>query len=291
MQDYDGIIDIQSKEYPGLLKQISDPPEKFYYRGRWDPALFDYCLAVVGTRQITRYGKQATDAIVMPVAASGVTIVSGFMYGVDARAHTAALNGGGRTIAVMPCGIDHILPVYQKELYHNIIDTGGLIISEYKPGIRVRSGMFVKRNRIVSGLSQGTLVVEGAKKSGTMITANLTLDYNRYLFAVPGPVGAFYSEGPNFLIKHGAYAVTGSEDIMNMFDLSFRENNKYDIVLSEEEEIIVRHLSAGPLEIDELARSLRWDISLLNGCLSLMEIKGLVEVDEGKYHTKESILC
>ena len=289
MKEYDGKVDLNSEEYPGLLKEINDPPKQLYYRGKWDPDLFEYCLAVVGTRRITRYGRNMTDLIVSDVANAGITVVSGFMYGVDAYAHAAAINGGGKTIAVMPCGIDTILPVYQKELYLKIIKTGGLIVSEYNPGVRVRNGMFVKRNRIVAGLSQATLVVEGAKKSGTMITAALTLDYNRFLFAVPGHATSTYSQGPNFLIKQGAYTACCANDILETYELSLsqkrthiNQQNKF----STTEQKIIEQLKCEPLEIDEISRRTKLSSSETAGTVSMLQLNGVVEEDRGKLFIK-----
>lgn len=284
---YDGIVDIESKEYPILLKEINKPPERLYYRGKWNPELFKNCLAVVGARRMTRYGRNATDIIVSEIANVGVTIVSGFMYGVDAKAHEAALNAGGKTIAVMPCGIDYITPPYQKALYYRIIDNGGLIVSEYEPGKRPSPGMFVARNRIVAGLSQSTLVIEGTKKSGTMITAGLAMDYYRNLFAVPGPITSTLSEGPNHLIFHGAYPARSADDILHSYDLSSSKSSqisKNNQVYSKIEQLVLEELNKEPLEIDELARNLQLNPSESGGCISLLQVKGLIEEENGKFY-------
>lgn len=290
---YDGIVDINSVEYPQLLKETADAPLRLYFRGKWNPELFDYCLAVVGTRKISRYGRCCTQSLVEDISRAGVTIVSGFMYGVDAAAHKAALDAGGKTIAVMPCGIDYITPHYQTELYQRILDNDGLIISEYEPGRKTCNGYFVARNRIVAGLSQATLVVEGAKKSGTMITAGLTIDYDRYLFAVPGPINALYSQGPNYLIQQGAYLASSSRAILQMYDLSMNEykTNKKKIELPKEEQLIMGELHKEALEIDELSRRLAMFPAQLAAFISILQIKGLIEEENGRFYVSQSKIC
>src|SRR3989344_5079370 len=179
------VITKEDSKFPELLKQIPDAPKQLYYKGEWNEDLFDNCLAVVGSRRMTQYGKRVTEQIVGEVAGAGVTIVSGFMYGVDATAHKAALAFGGKTIAVMPCGIERIHPEHQKDLYEKILGTGpakspdgdrgasGLVVSEWNGDSMPQLWTYPRRNRIVAGLSKATLVVEAGLDSGSLNTAEL----------------------------------------------------------------------------------------------------------------------
>ena len=151
-------MDIKNKKYPGLLGKIPDSPKKLYYKGGWNQSIFENCLAVVGSRRMTSYGKLACQKIVQEIASSGITVVSGFMYGIDATAHRAALEGGGRTIAVMPCGVNIIHPAYQEKLYNDILEKQGLIISEFEKDFPPANWTYPKRNRIVAGLSRAVLI-------------------------------------------------------------------------------------------------------------------------------------
>ena len=168
-------IENGNPEYPPLLKAIAQAPKELYYRGNWSACLFEECLAVVGSRKMTTYGRQVTEKLVSEIASAGITIVSGFMYGIDATAHKAALEAGGRTIAVMPCGIDLIHPEYQEDLYKEILENNGLIISEFPGLFPPALWTYPRRNRIVAGLSRATMVVEAGEKSGALITAGLII--------------------------------------------------------------------------------------------------------------------
>ncbi|MCK5199756.1 MAG: DNA-processing protein DprA, partial [Spirochaetales bacterium] len=180
-------IDITSDEYPYLLRQIKDPPPKLYFRGNWDPDIFKETLSVVGSRRMTRYGEIITHSLVSAIASKEITIVSGFMYGIDAQAHNAALESGGRTIAVMPCGIEKIHPEYQSDLHERILNNNGLVVSEYTGDAPPALWTYPRRNRIIAGLSPLLLVVEAGIKSGALITAKIAAKYNKKIFAVPGP--------------------------------------------------------------------------------------------------------
>lgn len=279
-------ITIEQKEYPKLLKEMGkDAPKQLYYRGKWNPELFDRCLAVVGARRMTGYGKRVAEQMVGDVARAGVTIISGFMYGVDAAAHEAALRSGGRTIAVMPCGIDRVHPEHQKELHASIIDHGGLVLSEF-PGTMLPSNWtYPKRNRIVAGLSQAVLVVEAGKKSGSLITAGYAKKYNRKLFAVPGPITNELSQGTNQLLREGAELASSAKEILDffcvapsLFGKSVHQGRK------GLETNITRELKRESLEIDILARNLGVPVAELGTALSLLQLTGAVSLERGKYY-------
>ena len=220
------IITIDDKRYPKLLKKIGNSaPKQLYYKGNWDESIFKNCLAVVGSRRMTTYGKQVVEKITGEAAAAGLTIVSGFMYGVDAQAHRTALRFGGRTIAVMPCGINLIHPEYQQDLYTEILNNHGLIISEYEGNMQPANWTYPRRNRIVAGLSWATLVVEAGEKSGSLITANWAKKFKRKLFVVPGPITSENSKGIMQLIKEGAVPVSSARDILEYYKIKFEAQN------------------------------------------------------------------
>ena len=204
-------------DYPALLKEIPDPPKILYAMGN-RKLLTDssQALAVVGTRKMTVYGKTAAYNIVFALAKLGVTIVSGLASGIDTVAHQAALAANGKTIAVLASGVDVVYPPENKDLYREI-SKKGLLLSEFPPGTLPKPQYFPQRNRIVSGLCLGVLVVEGPLKSGSMITAKLALDQGREVFAVPGPITSPNSRGPSYLIKNGASVAESAEDIMDCF--------------------------------------------------------------------------
>jgi len=284
-----GRITINDVRYPRLLKGIDFPPEQLYYKGDWDTGIFKNCLAVVGSRRMTTYGKIITNKLVSKIAMAGVTIISGFMFGIDATAHKAALDAGGRTIAVMPCGINVIHPEYQEALYREILENKGLIISEFENTFPPALWTYPKRNRIVAGLSIATMVVEAGEKSGSLITANLTRKYKRRLFALPGPLTSALSKGTVWLIKEGAEIVTCAEDVLAAYgDVSsnFSESCLEFLKLGKLEQLIVKKLQAEPMEIDVLIRAVKASVSEVGTALSLMQIKRLVIAERGKYYIK-----
>jgi len=283
---------ITDSEYPKLLKEIKGGPKQLYYKGDWPASGWENCLAVVGSRRMTSYGKRAIEQIVAKIAALGITIVSGFMYGVDAACHRAALDVGGKTIAVMPCGINIIHPEYQTKLYNDILENNGLIISEFENDLPPALWTYPKRNRIVAGLSKATLVIEAALTSGSLITAKYAKEYNRKLFVVPGPITSLNSEGINQLIKEGASIATKAEDVLQEYGLRNSVSQKETEFLWKEakllggdiEEKIIMELKNEPLEIDVLARMLGIAASEIGVKISLMQLKGIIEKQGNKYY-------
>jgi len=295
------VIKIESSNYPRLLKAINkDAPKQLYYKGNYNESIFENCLAVVGSRKMTSYGRQITEKLVSEIASRGITIVSGFMYGVDATAHKATLEVGGKTIAVMPCGIEIIHPAYQKDLYQQILENDGLIISEYEGDFLPTLWSYPQRNRIVAGLSKAVLVVEAGEKSGSLITANFAKKYKRKVFVVPVPLTSSLSTGICQLIKQGAEVITGAGDIIRFykpkeidFDNNLRKDSKSDYHnhknnsdLSEMEKIIIEELKKEPMKVDDICRTLKIPISRVGITLSLMQIKGLVFEEKGKFYAK-----
>ena len=282
------VIYKEDQRYPGLLRQISDPPKQLYYKGEWNSEIFENCLTVVGSRHMTSYGKRATEQIVGEVARAGVTIVSGFMYGVDATAHKAALSAGGHTIAVMPCGIERIHPEYQKDLYAKIIDTGGVVVSEWDGDSMPQLWTYPKRNRIVAGLSKATLVVEAGLESGSLITAEFAKKFARKVFAVPGPITSEVSKGTAKLMQEGAALVQSAQDILEFYESAVQSptfsRSKSGFSGNPLEERIFEMLTRESVEADLIARTLQIPVSELGTMLSLMELQGIISKEGGKYY-------
>lgn len=285
------IITIENEEYPALLKEIYDPPFLLFTKGNL-PKPNEFCLAVVGSRKISKYGEMATEKIVSDLTKNGLTIVSGLAYGVDTVAHFAAVKGGGKTIAVLGTGVDKksIYPKSNLKLSQDIIDKGGAIISEFPIEAPPLSHHFPQRNRIISGLSLGSLIVEANEKSGALITARFALEQNREVFAIPGSIFSPASIGPNNLIKQGARVVTCAEDILDALDLEKQNNyieNKTIIPETEEEKIILSFLSHEPTHINEIIRLSKFNSGVVSSTLILMEMKGMVKNIGGMEYVKK----
>ncbi len=280
------VIDIASKEYPELLKKIKDPPKKLYYKGDWNLEIFENCLAVVGSRRMTTYGKRVAEQLVAKIAAVGITIVSGFMYGIDATAHKAALVAGGRTIAVMPCGVNIIHPAHQEKLYNDILENKGLIISEFEDDFPPDIWTYPKRNRIVAGLSKAALIVEAGAKSGSLITANFAKEYGRKVFAVPGPITSSNSVGIIQLLKEGASIASRAKDVLEYYNLKSSDLivDKKNSNIGELEKKILLQLKQEPVEIDVLARTFGMSAPKIGTTLSLMQLQGFISKQGNKYY-------
>ena len=278
-----GYVDRADDRFPALLGDIADPPKRLYYKGHWSAALFDVCLGVVGSRRMTTYGRHVAEKLVYEVAGRGITIVSGFMYGIDATAHGATLSAEGKTIAVMPCGIDLIHPPHQKDLYKRILDGGGLVMSEYKGDEKPQNWMYPRRNRIIAGLSKAVLVIEAAMKSGSLITANYAKKYNKRLLAIPGNITSSNSEGTLHLIKNGAVLVKDSNDVLAALGLQvlskdpMHKNKESDLPL-------INLLLREPMNIDELSRAIGASSAVLGTQLSLLQLRGEIFEEQGKYY-------
>ena len=275
------VLTIADNNYSGLLKEIYDPPQLLYYKGKLENSQ-DYNIAVVGTRKFTAYGRQITEKIVSELVPNKITIVSGLAHGIDTIAHNACLEAGGRTIAVLGSGLDkqNIYPSANRYLAEKIIASEGLIFSEFPLGTPPLRHNFPQRNRIISGLALGSLIVEAGEKSGALITARFALEQNREIFAIPGNVFSPVSIGPNNLIKQGAKTVVKAADIIETLDLAqvttYIENKKI-IPESNEEEIVLSCLSHEPAHIDELVRLTKINTALISSTLIIMEMKGMVK--------------
>ncbi len=266
--------------YPDLLKTIYDPPFCLFVRGTLN---FSECypLAVVGTRKCTPYGTQVTQEMVGTLARHGITIVSGLALGIDGIAHETTLQAGGQTIAVLGSGNNrhHVYPAAHRQLADRIVEKGGAVISEFPPGTLPSKFTFPRRNRIISGLSLGTLVIEAAEKSGALITSSCALDHGREIFAVPHPITSKTGMGPNKLIKEGAHIVTSAEDIIDILNLRELETftqNKQVIPDTPTEATLLQYLSREPSHVDALTKASGLTSSVVNSTLTIMEMKGHV---------------
>lgn len=271
------VLTWDSPAYPKLLQSISDSPPTLYVRGTLT-AEDEWAIAVVGTRQATSYGKECTRLIVSGLARNGITIVSGLAYGIDTEAHQTALNTGGRTIAVLGCGVDIIYPADNKKLGQAIIERGALV-SEYPLGTNPESGNFPRRNRIISGLSLGVLFVEGTIQSGARITTDYALEQGREVFAVPGSILRESGSGANYLIQNGAKLVTGVNDILEELNLTMVTQHVEARAVIPENEVeakLLKQLSLEPVHVDDLGQLTGLNAAEVAGALMLMELKGLV---------------
>ena len=270
-------VALNDKNYPKLLKEIRDAPEVLYYRGEILPE--ENCFAIVGTRRFSPYGKQVALEMAGDLTEAGLIIVSGLAPGIDTFAHTAAVERNKRTIAVLGTGLDEktIYPQSNLKLAQRILETGGCLISEYPSGTPGSQFSFPQRNRIISGLSLGVLVVEAKEKSGALITAEWARKQRRKVFAVPGPIHSSNSKGPHKLIKQGAKLVEHTNDILK--ELNLPQASTRTVLVeneSEEENLILKILKEEALYIDKIIEKTKLPASTIASTLAILEIKGKV---------------
>lgn len=279
-------ISIKNDDYPELLRETDAPPIILYCKGNVSLLKTD-CLAVVGTRRATNYGKSSCSKIISQVASQGITIVSGLAEGIDTVAHRSALDVNGKTIAVIGSGLNYIYPSSNEGLYKEILDKGGLILSEYKPSEPVVTYHFPVRNRIIAGLSKATFIVEAGEKSGSMHTKNYALDYGREVFALPARINDIYSVGCNKLIKCGqARMALSAEDFMEFFGGANIDGGvTKTIELSFDEQKIYDELDLNELAVDELTLKTGLAPKILLTLLMRMEIKGIIKKLPGNIYT------
>lgn len=285
-----------SPEYPKSLAETYDPPPVLYFKGQL-PATETNAVAVVGSRRCTAYGREMTKRIATGFAQTGVAVYSGLARGIDGTAHRATLDAGGRTVAVVGGGLDSIYPAEHERMAGEMIEKGGAVVSEYPVGVRPKPEHFPRRNRVISGLTRGVVVVEAARKSGAMLTVKWALEQDREVFAVPGSALSVNSEGPNWLIQQGAKLTTSHLDVLEELNISpvlpepangnsepaqgelgvdslARKNNGTDI-----EYRVHGHLSSigEPCHADEISRSTGLPVAEVSSALSVLGLKGLVD--------------
>ncbi len=287
------ILSQADPDYPPLLLQIPDPPPVLYTYG--DLGGVSRAVALVGSRQAGRYGLQTTRRLAGDLAEAGITVVSGMARGIDTAAHEGALERGGRTVAVLGSGLDRIYPYENRELYHRIARSGA-VVSEFPLGSAPEPHRFPIRNRIISGISLGTVVVEATAKSGSLITARLALEQDREVFAVPGNIHSFKSAGTHRLIKQGAQLVESARDVLELLSHAMRgriadpraerERMLDNLPAMTPDEARVFHaLGPDPIHIDDLVRQVAMPPAQLSGILLQLELKGVVHQEPGKRFT------
>jgi len=285
------IITADDPEFPEPLKNTPDPPLFLYIRGSLLPQDVN-AIALVGTRTPTYYGMTVSKQMAYDLASKGITVVSGMARGIDTQAHKGALAAKGRTIAVLGCGIDTAYPPENKGLMEEIVRSGA-VLTENPFGTRPESGYFPARNRIISGLSAGTVIIEAAEDSGSLITADYALKQKRKLFAVPGNVSSQNSRGANNLIKQGARLVETAADVLQGLDLSQRRNAGAAVrralpSLTDDERSVFDAVSAEPKHIDAIMAENGGPPGRLGGILTTLELKGLVKQLPGKYFVRDT---
>lgn len=280
------VYTIDDEEYPENLKHIYDPPPVIYMKGNIDK-IDDNAIAIVGSRKATDYGLKIAEKLGMELAEAGITVVSGMAIGIDSAAHRGALKAGGKTIAVFACGLNHIYPKSGYSLAKEIIKNGA-IISEYPLGIKAVAKNFPARNRIISGISKGVVIVEANEKSGSLITADFALEQGRDVFAVPGNIEAPNSKGTNLLIKNGAKLVTCVDDILEEYGLSKKNSIKYNDVpeLDEIDKEILVQLEDSGKSMDEIISNLHYETSVIISKIVQMEIYGIIREIDNIYYRK-----
>lgn len=275
-------------EIPKPLLEIPQPPEKLYIQGEL-PSEKNIFLAVVGSRKFTSYGREACERIIEGLRGYPIVIVSGLALGIDSIAHKKALDVGLTTIAFPGSGLDPsvLYPATNARLAEKIIEAGGAVISEFEPTFRATPWSFPQRNRLMAGISKAVLVIEAQQKSGTLITARMATDYNRDVYAVPGPIFGGNSSGTNGLLKQGATPITSSEDLLIALGFEIEKQEKTQEEIYENcspEEIAVLEILNEPKSRDELLREMNMPTAKANAILSIMEIKELIQESLGEIH-------
>ncbi len=271
------VLTWDDEAYPSRLREIHRSPPVLYVRGELQIE-DEWAVAIVGTRHFTSYGQQVTEKIAATLARNGVTIISGLARGIDGIAHRAALEAGGRTLAVLGSGVDNIYPPDHRNLAQKIIEQGA-IISDYPLGTPPDGSNFPPRNRIISGLSKAVIVIEAGQRSGALITASYATEQGREVFAVPGGIFAPKSKGPNRLIKSGAHPLLDSQDVLellNMTQISEQKAARNILPSNSTEAKLFQALGLEPLHVDDISSQSNLPVEEVTSTLALMELKGMV---------------
>lgn len=269
--------------YPKILKEIYDAPPVLFYRGKLSEP-DEACVAIVGSRSMTSYGALVMPRITTPLINSGVTIVSGMALGIDGAAHSESIKSNARTIAVLGSGVDEasIYPRGHYRLSEQILENNGLIISEQPPGTPGYKQNFIARNRIIAGLSLGVVIVECKLKSGALLTADYAVDFNRALYAVPGPAYSSLSEGPHMLIRNGACLITHGDEILQDLEVSVPDIPKKleefrHAEFTETEKLMLKFMHNNPITADSLALLTKLSVEVVMQTLTMMELRGVIK--------------
>jgi DNA processing protein len=269
-------LTVKSPMFPARLRDIPLPPSTLYILGELSPLLQQPAVALVGSRKVSPYGRQVTLRLARDLAAAGCVIVSGLALGVDALAHQAALDAGGKTIAVLPCGLESVYPASHFHLAKEILAKGGALLSEYPEGTPPLKVNFVARNRLVSGLSDGVLITEAAERSGTLHTANFALEQGKTVMAVPGNITSELSRGTNRLLKSGAAVITDANDVLDVLGLDKRQVGLELFGSNEAETLILGLLQRGITDGSTLLLQSRLETAEFNRSLTMLELSGKI---------------
>lgn len=282
-------ITIEDKRYPKLLKKIKNPPTKLYLEGNLE-LLNKNIISIVGARNCTERGMELTKKFAGELSDQGLVIASGMAHGIDSAAHIGTIEQMGKTIAVLGSGFNHIFPKENVWLYQEILKKDGLIISEYSPEVKPKSNLFLERNRIVSGISIGILVIEAAYRSGTSVTARLAKTQGRKVFVLPHEINDKHGVGTNQLIRKGAILVTSTKEIIEEFEfLTYKKEIKKEKKILEKKfknkdyEKIYKLIEEGTKEVNEISRKTNYSISEITNILFMLEIEGYIKKGEKGY--------
>lgn len=282
------VVTLDDQLYPSQLLTIADPPVILYYRGDISAA-FKPCLAIVGARQATEYGRRAAREISRLLVSHGVVVVSGLARGIDSEAHRGVIQEGGQTLAVLGSGVDVIYPPEHKRLYEDVVHNGA-VISEFPVHTTPQPGHFPRRNRIISGLSKGVIIIEARLKSGALITADFALEQDRDVFAVPGSIYSKTSEGTNNLIKEGARPCTGIDDILEEYPqlrkMPVPPRQSEHRRLNQQEYLLLEIMGTDKCHTDELLRRSGISFGELSAVLFKLELAGILKSLPGNYYVK-----
>jgi len=279
------IQEIEKSDFPDQLKSIKNSPKRLYYRGVWDNRIFEKSMAIVGSRRMTKYGQGVIEKFVPELVANNICLISGFMYGVDSEVHRMCIDNGGITVAVLGGGLDEPSVPENDQLYTDILNNNGLVISEYEHDFKPTLWSFPQRNRIVSGLATGgVLVIEAGIKSGSLITARIGGEQGKKIFAIPGPIIMGNSAGTNWLIaENKAKMVTSVEDLTNRKE-KYHQDDFFIKNMDLVEKYIYELLKIESLSIDELSRKLHIEIGVLSVKMSMMSLNGWLTELNGKFY-------
>ena len=288
-QKNNAVITLFDSNYPALLKEISDPPPLLFVRGNPDLLALPQ-IAIVGSRNPSTQGLETAKAFAKTLSQHGFVITSGLALGIDAASHQGALNAKGYTIAVAGTGLDRVYPARHIELATEIVNTGAMV-SEFPPGTLAKANHFPRRNRIISGLCQGLLVVEAAKESGSLITARMALEQNREVFAIPGSIHNPLARGCNALIREGAKLVETTQDILEEFhDYIQQDTNnesaQLQTTLDLEQQTLLNRVMFSPTSIDKLVEDSGLSVEIVSSMLLILELQGYIEANAGGCYTR-----
>ncbi len=288
-QDNNRIVTFIDGKYPSQLKEIADPPPVLFVRGNPD-LLSKPQIAIVGSRNPSHIGVETAQAFANSLCQFGFVITSGLALGIDAASHQGALDAGGYTVAVAGTGLDRVYPARNVDLASRIVNTGAMV-SEFPPGTLAKANHFPRRNRIISGLCQGLLVVEAAKASGSLITARLALEQNREVFAIPGSIHNPLARGCNALIREGAKLVETSQDILEEFNQYIQQDEKtrqtnFQSTLDLEQQTLLNRVMYSPTSIDKLVVDTHFSVEAIASMMLILELQGYVEANAGGCYTR-----